>query len=306
MYLAHFGLNESPFGITPDTSFFFSTSRYQEALNTLLIAARTGEVFIKITGEVGTGKTLLCRKFMASLGDEFNIAYIHNPNLEPQALLMALTEELGMSINLAAGQHHLLKSINSVLLEFSRQNKRVLICIDEAQAMPLKTMEALRLLTNLETEKSKLLQVVIFGQPELDVKLSHDSMRQLKQRINFDYVLNTLTHDELHSYLNHRLRVAGYQGGRVFSQGALSAMRNKTQGVPRLVNVLAHKSLMLAYGKGRATVERADVMAAAADTSATRSLSWKTWNPIVLVAVSIVGTLAVVWSVIMWTGMVVK
>lgn len=306
MYLTHFGLNEYPFSITPDTSFFFSTSRHQAALNTLLIAARTGEGFIKITGEVGTGKTLLCRKFMASLGDEFKIAYIPNPNLEPQALLMAIAEELDMSINLAAGQHHLLKSINSVLLECARQNKRVLVCIDEAQAMPLNTMEALRLLTNLETEKRKLLQVVIFGQPELDIKLNHESIRQLKQRITFDYQLDVLTPDELHYYLNHRLTVAGYQGGRLFSQAALKVIRKKTQCVPRLVNVVAHKSLMAAYGKGRKIVEAADVIAASKDTSATRQLRWKAWNPIVLVVLSVITTLVVVLSLMIWRGMVVK
>ena len=306
MYLAHFGLNEYPFSITPDTSFFFSISRHQEALNTLLIAARTGEGFIKITGEVGTGKTLLCRKFMVSLGDEFKIAYIPNPNLEPQALLMALAEELGVAVNPASGQHHLIKSINLALLEFASHGKRVLVCLDEAQAMPLDTMEALRLLTNLETEKQKLLQVVIFGQPELDVKLSHESIRQLKQRITFDYRLDALTRDELHYYLNHRLMVAGYQGGRLFSQGALKIMRNKTQGVPRLVNVLAHKSLMAAYGKGKKMVETADVVAASEDTSATRGLIWRGWNPMALVAVSITATLAVVMSVMMLSGLVIK
>lgn len=306
MYLAHFGLNEHPFSITPDTSFFFSTSRHQEALNTLLIAARTGEGFIKITGEVGTGKTLLCRKFMVSLGDEFKIAYIPNPNLEPQSLLMALAEELGVAVNPASGQHHLIKSINLALLEFASHGKRVLVCLDEAQAMPLDTMEALRLLTNLETEKQKLLQVVIFGQPELDVKLSHESIRQLKQRITFDYRLDALTRDELHYYLNHRLMVAGYQGGRLFSQGALKIMRNKTQGVPRLVNVLAHKSLMAAYGKGKKMVETADVVAASEDTSATRGLIWRGWNPMALVAVSITATLAVVVSVMMLSGLVIK
>lgn len=306
MYLEHFGLNEHPFSITPDTSFFFSTSRYQEALNTLLVAARMGEGFIKITGEVGTGKTLLCRKFMVSLGDEFKIAYIPNPNLEPQALLMALAEELGIAVNPTSGQHHLIKAVNLALLDFASHGKRVLVCLDEAQAMPLETMEALRLLTNLETEKKKLLQVVIFGQPELDVKLSHESIRQLKQRITFDYHLDALTRDELHYYLNHRLAVAGYKGGRLFSERALKVMRNKTQGVPRLVNVLAHKSLMVVYGSGRKMVEAADVVVASDDTSATRDPNWRAWNSMVLVAVSITATLTVVLSIVILSGIVVK
>jgi MSHA biogenesis protein MshM len=288
MYLEHFGLKEYPFGITPDTSFFFSANGYQQALNTLLIAARTGEGFIKITGEVGTGKTLLCRIFMASIGREFEIAYIPNPSLEPQALLMALAEELGVDIDSNTGQHHLIKSINLALLNFASQDKRVLVCIDEAQAMPLETMEALRLLTNLETEKQKLLQVVIFGQPELDVKLNHESIRQLKQRITFDFKLGALTNDEMHYYLNHRLVVAGYQGGRLFSPEALKLLRKKTQGIPRLVNILAHKSLMSAYGKGGRVVERNDVIAASEDTGSTRNSGWNVWYLLGIISLIVV------------------
>jgi MSHA biogenesis protein MshM len=293
MYLEHFGLKEYPFGITPDTSFFFSANGYQQALNTLLIAARTGEGFIKITGEVGTGKTLLCRIFMASLGREFEIAYIPNPSLEPQALLMALAEELGVDIDSNVGQHHLIKSINLALLNFASQDKRVLVCIDEAQAMPLETMEALRLLTNLETEKQKLLQVVIFGQPELDVKLNHESIRQLKQRITFDFKLGALTNDEMHYYLNHRLVVAGYQGGRLFSPKALKLLRKKTQGIPRLVNILAHKSLMSAYGKGVRVVERDDVIAASEDTGSTRNSGWNVWYLLGIISLIIVFALVI-------------
>jgi len=293
MYLEHFGLKEYPFGITPDTSFFFSANGYQQALNTLLIAARTGEGFIKITGEVGTGKTLLCRIFMASIGREFEIAYIPNPSLEPPALLMALAEELGVDIDSNAGQHHLIKSINLALLNFASQGKRVLVCIDEAQAMPLETMEALRLLTNLETEKQKLLQVVIFGQPELDVKLNHESIRQLKQRITFDFKLGALTNDEMHYYLNHRLVVAGYQGGRLFSPKALKLMQKKTEGIPRLVNILAHKSLMSAYGKGVRVVEKDDVLAASEDTGSTRTDGWNGWYLLGIISLIIVFILVI-------------
>lgn len=271
MYLAHFGLRELPFNITPDTSFFFPSARHQEALNTLLIATHAGEGFIKITGEVGTGKTLLCRKFMDSLGPEFRIAYIPNPLLEPQALLLALADELGVQkTKLKGNRHSVLKAVNEVLLAFAQDGKRVVVCIDEAQAMPLETLEALRLMTNLETEKRKLLQVVIFGQPELDDKLAHESIRQLKQRITFDYVLGMLSRDDLHYYVNHRLIVAGYQGGRLFSSMALLAMHRKSGGVPRLVNILAHKALLSTYGKGRKAVTWRDVLSAADDTTATR------------------------------------
>ncbi len=170
MYLTHFRLREFPFGITPDTGFFFACTTYQEALNTLLVAAKNGEGFIKITGQVGTGKTLLCRKFMAALDDNFVTAYIPNPYLEPHALMLALADELEITAEKDIDQHHLLKAITRRLLVLARDGKRVVLCLDEAQAMPLETLEAIRLLTNLETEKRKLLQIVMFGQPELDHK----------------------------------------------------------------------------------------------------------------------------------------
>jgi MSHA biogenesis protein MshM len=266
MYTGHFGLREPPFGITPDTSFFFGCRSYQEALNTLLIAARNGEGFIKITGEVGTGKTLLCRKFMATLDDSFFTAYIPNPALEPRALIMALAEELEITLEQGIEQHQLIKQINLRLLDLAREDRRVLLCIDEAQAMPVESLEALRLLTNLETEKRKLLQIVMFGQPELDRKLEMNEIRQLRQRITFQYRLSPLDRDELQFYLSHRLSVAGYAGGRLFGPGAVRALHRASSGYPRLVNILGHKALMLAYGEGRQQVGTRHVKAAAGDT----------------------------------------
>lgn len=275
MYTAHFGLRELPFGITPDTSFFFGSPHSQEALNTLLVAARTGEGFIKITGEVGTGKTLLCRKFMATLGPEFVTAYIPNPYLEPRTLMLALADELEVGYDKDADQHQVLKAITYRLLALASDGKRVLLCLDEAQAMPVETLEALRLLTNLETEKRKLLQIVLFGQPELNRKLELQSIRQLAQRITFHYHLGPLTRDDLDYYVAHRLRVAGYDGARLFSRGAVARLYVASGGVPRLVNILAHKALMLCYGQGRQQVERAHVAAAARDTLATsRRAPW--------------------------------
>ncbi len=272
MYLQHFGLREFPFSITPDTSFFFSSDGSREALNTLLIAARTGEGFIKITGEVGTGKTLLCRKLMASLGPDFYVAYIPNPYLEPAGLFMELAIELGLEAGQDEhpNQHKLLKSVSNRLMELAADGKRVVVCLDEVQAMPIETLEALRLLTNLETEKRKLLQVIIFGQPELEYKLNHPSIRQLKQRITFDYHLGPLTRSELDYYLHHRLVVAGFQGGRLFTPWATWVLQRKTQRIPRLVNIVAHKALLSAYGKGKRSVNVVDVLAASNDTAAVR------------------------------------
>jgi MSHA biogenesis protein MshM len=268
MYRTHFALREPPFGITPDTSFVFSCTAHQEALNTLLVAASNGEGFIKITGEVGTGKTLLCRRFLSTLDVGYVTAYIPNPYLEPRSLMLALAEELHLSVDAGADQHQMLKQISSVLVELARQGKRVVVCLDEAQAMPIETLESLRLLSNLETEKRKLLQVVLFGQPELEDKLSQQSVRQLRQRITFQYQLRALTRDELEFYLAHRLRVAGYTGGRLFSPRALSALYRATRGVPRLVNIIAHKALLLVYGEGAHEVSARHIRAAVQDTPA--------------------------------------
>jgi MSHA biogenesis protein MshM len=272
MYLAHFGLTELPFGITPDTAFAFSARAHQEALNTLLVAVGGGEGFIKITGEVGTGKTLLCRRFLASLDRHVVSAYLPNPYLKPQTLFLALAEELGQPLSAATQQYHLLKQLNQTLLGFAANDKQVVVCLDEAQALPLQSLEALRLLSNLETEKRKLLQVVLFGQPELDEKLTSPTVRQLRQRIAFHYRLSGLDRRELEHYLNHRLRVAGYRGGGLFTRAALGVMQQATRGTPRLINILAHKSLLAVFGEGGATVCARHVRAAARDTEGARPM----------------------------------
>ena len=273
-YLRHFGLRELPFGITPDTSFFFGYQSIQEALNTLLIAVANGEGFIKITGEVGTGKTLLCRKFLATLGPSWVTAYLPNPKLEPRTLLLALAEDLGVSG--ADIDHRLEKEFMHRLLHIARQGRRVVLCMDETQAMPLRTLETVRLLTNLETEKRKLLQVVLFGQPELDRKLESESVRQLRQRITFQYTLKALSRQEVADYVGHRLTIAGYAGPGLFTRGALKATHTGSRGIPRLVNILAHKALLSAFGEGGRLVEKHHVRTAVDDTP-TASSGWSWW-----------------------------
>jgi MSHA biogenesis protein MshM len=270
MYLTHFALRELPFGLTPDTAFAFACTPHQEALNTLLIAVANGEGFMKVTGEVGTGKTLLCRRFLSQLERDSVSAYLPNPLLDPHGLLLALAEELRADFDRDDDQPTLLKALNRVLVDQAREGKRVVVCLDEAQAMPLETLESLRLLSNLETEKRKLLQVVLFGQPELDQKLAHESVRQLQQRITFQYHLSALSRSELEYYLAHRLRVAGYMGDRLFNTAALDALYRASRGVPRLINVLAHKALLAAYGEGHHYVSAAHVRKAARDTPSAR------------------------------------
>ncbi|NMM28401.1 MAG: AAA family ATPase [Glaciimonas sp.] len=277
MYKAHFRLHELPFGITPDTSFFFGCANYQAALNTLLIATNSGEGFIKITGEVGTGKTLLCRKFMASLDASFVTAYIPNPYLEPRTFMLALADKLEIRLEKDIDQYQLMKSINHRLLELTRLGKKVVLCLDEAQAMPLESLEALRLLTNLETEKRKLLQIVLFGQPELNLKLQKNAIRQLTQRITFHYDIAPLTSDDMAFYISHRLQIAGFTGSNLFSRDALRKLYSASGGIPRLVNILAHKSLMAAYGEGRQQVSAGHVKMAVQDTGSVKKASRIWW-----------------------------
>jgi len=266
-----------PFGLTPDTSFAYATRTHQEALNTLLVAVKNGEGFLKITGEVGTGKTLLCRRFLAAIDQNHVSAYIPNPYLEPRTLLFALAAELRLGVQLRdADQHLLLKEITRGLLNLARQGKTVVVCLDEAQAMPIETLEALRLLTNLETEKRKLLQVVLFGQPELDRKLEGKSVRQLKQRITFQHHLTPLAPDEVEQYLAHRLRIAGFRGDRLFTPSAARLVHRRSGGLPRLINVIAHKAMLLAFSEGVHVVRNEHVGQAVADTPAARQ-HW-TWR----------------------------
>lgn len=268
MYYAHFGLKSLPFGITPDTDFFFASRTNQEAYNTLAVALDSGEGFIKITGEIGTGKTLLCRRLIRSLGRQFKVAYIPNPYLEPTSFFWMLAKELSIDVSMFAEQNKMLAALNEGLLALMQSDIKVIVCLDEAQSMPLETLEALRLLSNLETEKRKLVQVVLFGQPELDIKLNQPCIRQLRQRIGFEYTLGRLTKDELTLYLHYRLHVAGYTGGTLFTPESIQLLYKKTQGTPRLVNILAHKAMMVTYGRGFRQVGKEEMQMAIEDTKA--------------------------------------
>jgi MSHA biogenesis protein MshM len=304
MYLTHFGLKAAPFALTPDTAFAFSSRAQREALDTLVLAVDGGEGFIKITGEVGTGKTLLCRRFLAHAASDglpsvaqsamegppceaapaarqgYRTAYVPNPCLSPRTLLLAIARELKIRIVNVNSDGDVLQALNRALLRLAARGSRVVVCLDEAQAMPVETLEALRLLSNLETEKRKLIQVVLFGQPELDRKLARHDLRQLRTRIAFHYELSALSGAETEVYLAHRLRVAGHQGRALFAADVAQAVHRHARGVPRLVNIIAHKSLLLAYGQGCERVTARQVRAAAKDTPQARGaglLAWLAW-----------------------------
>ena len=185
MYLQHFGLTETPFSLTPNTGFFFGLAPHVEALQVLQTALQTGEGFIKVTGEVGTGKTLICRKLMNDLPERFHCAYLPNPYLTPDELRWAVAMELGLKHSSQIDQQQLTGLIQQQLLALSAHGHSIILVLDEAQALPDESLEALRLFTNLETESRKLLQVVLFAQPELDERLAQNKFRQLRQRDHF-------------------------------------------------------------------------------------------------------------------------
>lgn len=269
MYLQHFGLRELPFSLTPNTQFFLNMASYHKAYNMLMVSLANAEGFIKIVGEVGTGKTMLCRKVLNTLEEDkesYITAYIPNPVLSPKGLFLAFAEELNIAIDQDVGHHRLLKAITERLVEFSAENKQVVLFIDEAHAMPEQTLEALRLLTSIETEQAKLFQVVLFAQPELDVSLAQPSLRQLRQRITFSFEIEALDRDGVERYVVHRLATAGYNGPFLFSKRALDYLYKSSNGIPRVINILCHKALMVAFGKGERSVQVDHIKSAAEDT----------------------------------------
>jgi MSHA biogenesis protein MshM len=269
MYLGHFSLREAPFSITPDTDFYFAHDGAQATLNTLLVALRSGEGFLKVVGELGCGKTVLCRQLLKTLQDECVTAYIPNPDMGPDDLLTALATELGLRVSPRHHRHQVMTRIGECLFDHARQGRRVVVCIDEAQAIPLRTVESLRLLSNLETEKRKLIQLVLLGQPDLDTLLARPEIRQLLQRITFSEYLGPLALTAVGDYLRHRLARAALSEHTdldIFTPDAISKLAAASGGVPRLINILAHKCLMLAYGEGVHRVSAQHVRWAEADT----------------------------------------
>ena len=299
MYEQHFGLRQAPFALTPDTGFFYRNEAHVEALQVLRVALDAGEGFIKVTGEVGTGKTLLCRMLLNGLDGHWVTAWVPNPYLEPDALRRAIADELRVALGPTPRQHTVVKKLQERLIELASEGKRVAVIIDEAQALSDESLEALRLLSNLETETRKLLHVVLFGQPELDQRLVQPQLRQLRQRIGFGYRLRPLDAEGVGLYLQHRLAVAGYSGRPLFGASALRRLHRASGGIPRLLNVLAHKALLLAYGRGLREVSVNEVALAVRDTDSATSTSMsaqplKRWGLAigVMAAVAAVGLLA--------------
>lgn len=273
MYQEFFQLQTLPFSLTPNAVFFCQLKGHQTALEILQFCLKSGEGFIKIIGEVGSGKTLLCRKLLNNLPTEYVSAYIPNPDLSPIEIRKAFARELGLDPTQSNDQHELLTLIYQHLIQLHKNGKKVALLIDEAQALSDESLETLRLLTNLETEHTKLLQVILFAQPELDQRLNKPHLRQLKQRISFSYHLPLMSRDDLDIYLQHRLTVAGLTHGNLFTKKAKSLLYQASRGIPRLVNILAHKAMLVAYGKGDREISPSMMRTAIADTESANKLA---------------------------------
>ncbi len=271
MYEQFFGLREKPFSLTPDTEYFYRYSGHQEAINVLLVALRNGEGFVRVIGEVGTGKTLLCRQLLKLLQNDCATVYLPNPLLTPHELYQAIASELELTIADGATVQQLHQRILEELIRLRDAKRPLVVLIDEAQAMPYSSLEAIRLLSNLETEKEKLLHIFFFAQPEFEQRLAQTELRQLRQRITYSYRLATLRQQELPGYLTHRLKVAGYSGVDLFLPAAIKLLYKASGGVPRLINLLAHKTMLSAYGKGLRQIDRKQAQLAIKDTCSNES-----------------------------------
>lgn len=254
MYLAHFQLREAPFGITPNPAFFYEGNTRGDILQALLYAVSHGEGIIKVTGEVGAGKTMLCRMLESQLPPQIDVIYLINPNLDPEQVQYAIAAELGIDGH-GLRIDQIQRALQTDLIARHSRGRQVLLLIEEAQAMPLATLEAIRLLTNLETAQRKLLQIVLFGQPELDQLLALNNMRQLRERITHSFEVPALPADLLDEFLNCRLKAAGHTGAPLFSPAAVRLIARASEGIIRRINILADKAMLAAYAADASVVQ---------------------------------------------------
>ncbi|HTY98587.1 MAG TPA: AAA family ATPase [Rhodocyclaceae bacterium] len=283
MYLEYFGLSEAPFRITPHTDFFFSGANRGATLDALIYAIIHDEGIVKVSGEVGSGKTMLCRVLMERLPQQVSIIYLANPSLSRDDILFAIAHELGLVIPDGARTSVVLRALQEKLIALHGDGRQVVVLIDEAHAMPAETLEEIRLLSNLETNRHKLLQLVLFGQPELNDTLARPDMRQLKERITHNFTLEPLVRSDIAQYLDFRLRAAGYRGADVFNPGAIRLISRVSQGLTRRINILADKALLAAFAGNVRQVTPKQVRAAVRDSEFADSQGF-TWQRLGLAA----------------------
>ncbi len=269
MYLNHFGLSEAPYRITPHTDFFFEGANRGATLEALLYAITHDEGIVKVTGEVGSGKTMLCRVLMERLPAQVETIYLANPSLARDEIMLAILDDLDVP-NAGDRSSLILRSLQERLVALYAEGRRVVVLIDEAHAMPVETLEEIRLLSNLESKRHKLLQIVLFGQQELDEVLGTPQMRQLKERVIHSFRLEPLVRSDIGTYLMFRMRLAGYKGPDIFSDGAVRLITDASEGLTRRVNILADKALLAAFADGGYQVLPKHVNAAIGDSEFAR------------------------------------
>ena len=267
MYEEYFGLERPPFKITPDTSLFYEGGKRGDILGALAYAIHRGEGIIKVVGEVGSGKTMLCRMLQLKLPDTVEIVYIANPSVSAEDILFVIAHELSLPVDRTSSKHEVMHMLQDYLLQRHMENKQVVLFVEEAQGMPLETLEEIRLLSNLETDENKLLQIILFGQPELDQNLAQQSIRQLRERITHNFELEPLTRDEIHSYLNFRMRQVGYTGPELISSTVAKKVEQHSAGLLRRINIIADKILLSAFAEGTHNRGSKYVTAAVNDSS---------------------------------------
>ncbi len=272
MYLPHFGFRVQPFSLTPNTEMFLGLAPHYEAIQTVLTAIKMGEGVIKVTGEVGTGKTMLCRKLIEHIESYVELVYLPNPVLNSEQLQLAVAREMGIKSDASS---NIVSLIHEHLIKVYSSRRRCVLIVDEAQSLSPEALEALRLFGNLETKQHKLIQLVLFGQPELDERLATHELRQFRQRITFCCELRPLSLDEGVAYINNRLDVAG-GSANIFSLEQKKAIWHSAMGIPRLINQISHKALLAAFNDGDAATKNRHVYAAMHDTFDARKPKFRT------------------------------
>jgi MSHA biogenesis protein MshM len=270
MYYSHFGLNQAPFKITPNTEFFFGGGNRGPVLEALIYAISHGEGIIKVTGEVGSGKTMLCHMLQTRLPPHIITVYIPNPSVSPDEILRTIAFELQLDVAAEAPRLIIMQMLHDFLLKRYAEGKRVVVFVEESQGMPLATLEEIRLLSNLETRNDKLLQIVLFGQPELDESLGRPNIRQLRERITQSFQLEPLDPAAIREYLMFRMRTAGYRGPDLFSRAVVKAIASASEGLTRRVNLIADKALLAAFSENTHTLRTKHVEAAVRDSEFSR------------------------------------
>ncbi|MFN0040708.1 MAG: ExeA family protein [Burkholderiales bacterium] len=281
MYYAFFGLTQPPFKITPDTDVFFEGGNRGAVLEALLYAIANGEGIVKVTGEVGSGKTMLCRVLQTRLPENVETVYLANPSVSPDEILHAIAFEMHLSLPRDAGRLQVMHAINEYLLERHAQKKQVVVFVEESQGMPISTLEEVRLLSNLETKQHKLMQIVLFGQPELDENLRQPQIRQLRERITHSFNLAPLNEQDVMAYLGFRLRAAGYRGPDLFSKRVIRHLADASSGLTRRINLIADKALLAAFADATHNVSLRHVKAAIADSEFGGASGVKRTSPLV-------------------------